>query len=93
MQDFSGTVSDFLCMTVANLQSRVACRLFGISCPEVSERLVGQIQAWQIKESCLDEGESCSYEVRLEMVFISVTERLNLTEPGVRCSLCPPLRT
>ncbi|TNM97944.1 hypothetical protein fugu_014190 [Takifugu bimaculatus] len=37
--------------------------LFGISCSEVSERLVGQIQAWQIKESCQDAGESCSYEL------------------------------
>lgn len=45
------------------------CRLFGISCPEVSERLVGQIQAWQIKESCMDAGENCSYEVRSESVF------------------------
>ncbi|CAF97556.1 unnamed protein product [Tetraodon nigroviridis] len=37
--------------------------LFGILCPEVSERLVGQIQAWQIKQSCLGAGESCSYEL------------------------------
>lgn len=44
-------------------------RLFGISCPEVSDRLIEQIQDWQIQESCLGAGESCSYEVRLEMVL------------------------
>lgn len=40
------------------------CRVFGISCLEVYEKLVSQIMAWQIKESCWYAGERCSYEVR-----------------------------
>ncbi|PWA17543.1 hypothetical protein CCH79_00011237, partial [Gambusia affinis] len=32
-------------------------RLFGIDCGNVSGRLVNQIQTWQVKGSCLDEGE------------------------------------
>uniref|UniRef100_A0A3P9NJN0 Uncharacterized protein n=1 Tax=Poecilia reticulata TaxID=8081 RepID=A0A3P9NJN0_POERE len=37
--------------------------LFGIDCGNVSGRLVNQIQTWQVKGSCLDEGEKCSYEL------------------------------
>uniref|UniRef100_A0A3B4EXL5 Uncharacterized protein n=1 Tax=Pundamilia nyererei TaxID=303518 RepID=A0A3B4EXL5_9CICH len=37
--------------------------LFGISCSNVSERLVSQIKAWQISRSCLYAGEQCSYEL------------------------------
>ncbi|XP_041848785.1 uncharacterized protein wu:fc46h12 [Melanotaenia boesemani] len=37
--------------------------LFGISCGDVSEKLVNQIQAWQISQSCAHEGEKCSYEL------------------------------
>lgn len=40
------------------------CRIFGISCQDVCVRLVSQIKAWQITESCQSEGERCSYEVR-----------------------------
>ncbi|XP_035761959.1 uncharacterized protein wu:fc46h12 [Neolamprologus brichardi] len=36
-------------------------KLFGISCSNVSERLVSQIKAWQISRSCLYAGEQCSY--------------------------------
>ncbi|XP_077581211.1 uncharacterized protein LOC144202106 [Stigmatopora nigra] len=37
--------------------------LFGIPCQDVYGRLVEQIKAWQIQQSCLDEGEKCSYEL------------------------------
>ncbi|XP_027876460.1 uncharacterized protein LOC114146522 isoform X2 [Xiphophorus couchianus] len=37
--------------------------LFGIDCGNVSGRLVDQIQSWQVKGSCLDEGEKCSYQL------------------------------
>ncbi|XP_025756427.1 uncharacterized protein LOC112842960 [Oreochromis niloticus] len=37
--------------------------LFGISCSNVSERLVSQIRAWQISRSCLYAGEQCSYQL------------------------------
>ncbi|KAM4728156.1 uncharacterized protein FYW61_011286 [Anableps anableps] len=36
--------------------------LFGIDCGNVSRKLVNQIQTWQVKGSCLEEGEKCSYE-------------------------------
>ncbi|XP_035993805.1 uncharacterized protein wu:fc46h12 isoform X3 [Fundulus heteroclitus] len=36
--------------------------LFGIDCGDVSGKLVNQIQAWQVKESCVETGEKCSYE-------------------------------
>ncbi|XP_069568599.1 uncharacterized protein [Brachyistius frenatus] len=37
--------------------------LFGIACSDVSEKLVSQIKAWQIRQSCLYAGEKCSYEL------------------------------
>ncbi|KAG7227136.1 hypothetical protein INR49_013934 [Caranx melampygus] len=37
--------------------------LFGISCSDVYEKVVNQIKAWQIRESCLYAGERCSYEL------------------------------
>ncbi|XP_035526431.1 uncharacterized protein wu:fc46h12 [Morone saxatilis] len=37
--------------------------LFDISCQDVYEKLVSQIKAWQIRQSCLYEGEKCSYEL------------------------------
>ncbi|XP_077470680.1 uncharacterized protein LOC144085367 [Stigmatopora argus] len=37
--------------------------LFGIPCQDVYGTLVEQIKAWQIQQSCLDEGEKCSYEL------------------------------
>ncbi|XP_068456321.1 uncharacterized protein wu:fc46h12 [Clinocottus analis] len=37
--------------------------LFGISCEVVAQKLVSQIKAWQIGESCLYAGEKCSYEL------------------------------
>ncbi|XP_035993804.1 uncharacterized protein wu:fc46h12 isoform X2 [Fundulus heteroclitus] len=37
--------------------------LFGIDCGDVSGKLVNQIQAWQVKESCVETGEKCSYEL------------------------------
>lgn len=40
------------------------CRLFSISCGDVTAKLVSQIKAWQIGQSCLYRGERCSYEVR-----------------------------
>lgn len=39
------------------------CRLFGISCSEVNDKLVSQIKAWQTNGSCPSAGERCSYEV------------------------------
>ncbi|KAI9518526.1 hypothetical protein NQZ68_036408 [Dissostichus eleginoides] len=39
------------------------CRMFGISCADVTEKLVNQIKAWQIGQSCQYEGERCSYEL------------------------------
>lgn len=40
------------------------CRLFGISCQDVYVKLVSQIKAWRIQQSCSYVGEKCSYEVR-----------------------------
>lgn len=40
------------------------CRLFGVTCQDVYVKLVTQIKAWQIQESCFNAGEQCSYEVR-----------------------------
>ncbi|KAL6104261.1 uncharacterized protein ACO6RY_14023 [Pungitius sinensis] len=37
--------------------------LFGISCEDVTVKLVSQIKAWQIGQSCQYEGERCSYEL------------------------------
>ncbi|XP_049454891.1 uncharacterized protein wu:fc46h12 isoform X1 [Epinephelus fuscoguttatus] len=37
--------------------------LFGISCADVTEKLVNQIKEWQISQSCQYEGERCSYEL------------------------------
>ncbi|XP_051944643.1 uncharacterized protein wu:fc46h12 [Hippocampus zosterae] len=37
--------------------------LFGIPCEDVYGTLVNQIKAWQIRQSCLDAGEICSYEL------------------------------
>ncbi|KAK5888498.1 hypothetical protein CesoFtcFv8_014589 [Champsocephalus esox] len=37
--------------------------MFGISCADVTEKLVNQIKAWQIGQSCQYEGEKCSYEL------------------------------
>nr|XP_046264545.1 uncharacterized protein wu:fc46h12 [Scatophagus argus] len=37
--------------------------LFGISCQDVYGRLVTQIKAWQISQSCQYTGERCSYEL------------------------------
>ncbi|XP_061587246.1 uncharacterized protein wu:fc46h12 [Cololabis saira] len=38
--------------------------MFGIDCSEVNEKLVNQIQAWQIRQSCAEEkSEKCSYEL------------------------------
>ncbi|KAJ4937156.1 hypothetical protein JOQ06_001737 [Pogonophryne albipinna] len=37
--------------------------MFGISCADVTEKLVNQIKAWQIGQSCQYEGERCSYEL------------------------------
>ncbi|KAK5859478.1 hypothetical protein PBY51_021032 [Eleginops maclovinus] len=37
--------------------------MFGISCGNVTEKLVNQIKAWQIGQSCQYEGEKCSYEL------------------------------
>lgn len=51
-------------------------RLFGISCSNVSERLVSQIKAWQISRSCLYAGEQCSYEVR-HITSYSLTRGIN----------------
>ncbi|MEQ2230705.1 hypothetical protein ILYODFUR_032147, partial [Ilyodon furcidens] len=36
--------------------------LFGIDRGDVSGRLVNQIQAWQVKGSCVETGERCSYK-------------------------------
>ncbi|KAM6919993.1 coiled-coil domain-containing protein 39 [Lycodopsis pacificus] len=38
--------------------------LFGISCEDVTGKMVSQIKAWQIGQSCLYAGERCSYECR-----------------------------
>ncbi|XP_068594399.1 uncharacterized protein wu:fc46h12 isoform X2 [Cebidichthys violaceus] len=37
--------------------------LFGISCEDVTGKIVNQIKAWQIRQSCLYAGERCSYEL------------------------------
>ncbi|XP_040026297.2 uncharacterized protein LOC120815579 [Gasterosteus aculeatus] len=37
--------------------------LFGISCEDVTVKLVSQIKAWQIGQSCQYTGERCSYEL------------------------------
>lgn len=49
------------------------CRLFGISCSDVYGKLVSQIKAWQIRQSCLYAGETCSYEVRNICILINNT--------------------
>uniref|UniRef100_UPI0037E9B35C uncharacterized protein n=1 Tax=Semicossyphus pulcher TaxID=241346 RepID=UPI0037E9B35C len=37
--------------------------MFGIACEVVQGKLVSQIKAWQIRQSCLYAGEKCSYEL------------------------------
>ncbi|KAM4552366.1 uncharacterized protein PAE49_015813 [Odontesthes bonariensis] len=37
--------------------------LFGITCEDVGGKLLSQIQAWEIRQSCAHTGESCSYEL------------------------------
>ncbi|XP_050926074.1 uncharacterized protein wu:fc46h12 [Lates calcarifer] len=37
--------------------------LFGISCSDVYDKLVNQIKAWEIGQSCQYTGEKCSYEL------------------------------
>ncbi|XP_075876988.1 uncharacterized protein LOC142884894 [Nelusetta ayraudi] len=37
--------------------------LFGISCQDVYVKLLTQIKAWQIRQSCFYAGEKCSYEL------------------------------
>ncbi|XP_041804886.1 uncharacterized protein wu:fc46h12 [Chelmon rostratus] len=37
--------------------------MFGISCQDVYVKLVSQIKAWQVRESCQYAGERCSYEL------------------------------
>ncbi|RVE61441.1 hypothetical protein OJAV_G00170600 [Oryzias javanicus] len=37
--------------------------LFGIPCDDVNGKLVNQIQSWEIRQSCADAGETCSYEL------------------------------
>ncbi|XP_078790240.1 uncharacterized protein LOC144986606 [Oryzias latipes] len=37
--------------------------LFGITCEDVNGKLVNQIQAWEIRQSCAAAGERCSYEL------------------------------
>lgn len=49
---------------VSNVQRSSLRRLFGISCQDVYGKILNQIKAWQIRQSCLYEGEKCSYEVR-----------------------------
>ncbi|XP_075953429.1 uncharacterized protein LOC142956024 [Anarhichas minor] len=51
-------------MPVINITlTALLCRLFGISCEDVTGKMVSQIKAWQIGQSCLYAGERCSYEV------------------------------
>lgn len=58
---------------VSNIQRSSLRRLFGISCQDVYGKILNQIKAWQIRQSCLYKGEKCSYEVR----NITVTSGLN----------------
>ncbi|CAJ1071934.1 hypothetical protein D5F01_LYC10760 [Xyrichtys novacula] len=44
--------------------------LFGISCPVVQGKLVNQIKTWQIKQSCLYQGEKCAYELVLSAPYM-----------------------
>ncbi|KAI3375160.1 hypothetical protein L3Q82_021671 [Scortum barcoo] len=44
--------------------------LFGISCQDVCRKLVSQIKAWQIQQSCLYAGERCSYELVSAMPYV-----------------------
>uniref|UniRef100_A0A3B4U628 Uncharacterized LOC111228907 n=2 Tax=Seriola dumerili TaxID=41447 RepID=A0A3B4U628_SERDU len=53
-------------LTISLADRTAQCKikwLFGISCSDVQGRLVGQIKAWQIRQSCLYAGERCSYEL------------------------------
>ncbi|XP_044074149.1 uncharacterized protein wu:fc46h12 [Siniperca chuatsi] len=53
-------------LTISVAERTAQCKvkwLFGISCQDVQEKLVSQIKAWQIQESCLYRGERCSYEL------------------------------
>ncbi|XP_065809903.1 uncharacterized protein wu:fc46h12 [Labrus bergylta] len=44
--------------------------LFDISCELVQGKLVNQIKAWQIKQSCLYAGEKCSYELVASVPYL-----------------------
>uniref|UniRef100_A0A3B4ZMT3 Uncharacterized protein n=1 Tax=Stegastes partitus TaxID=144197 RepID=A0A3B4ZMT3_9TELE len=44
--------------------------LFGISCSDVQGKLVSQVKAWQIRQSCLYEGEKCSYELVSSVPYV-----------------------
>ncbi|XP_047444479.1 uncharacterized protein wu:fc46h12 [Mugil cephalus] len=53
-------------LSISLAASTAQCKikwLFGISCGDVYEKLVSQIKAWQIRQSCLHAGERCSYEL------------------------------
>ncbi|XP_040000585.1 uncharacterized protein wu:fc46h12 [Xiphias gladius] len=55
-------------LTISLANSTAQCKvkwLFGISCSDVYGKLVSQIKAWQIRQSCLYAGETCSYELVL----------------------------
>ncbi|XP_045906796.1 uncharacterized protein wu:fc46h12 [Micropterus dolomieu] len=53
-------------LTISLADRTAQCKvkwLFGISCQDVYGKLVSQIKAWQIRQSCLYAGERCSYEL------------------------------
>ncbi|XP_036940592.1 uncharacterized protein wu:fc46h12 [Acanthopagrus latus] len=53
-------------LTISQEDSTSQCKikwLFNISCETVFEKVVSQIKAWQIMQSCLYAGEKCSYEL------------------------------
>ncbi|XP_071347894.1 uncharacterized protein [Trachinotus anak] len=60
-------------LTISLADSTAQCKikwLFGILCSDVQERLVDQIKAWQIRQSCLYAGERCSYELVSSVPYV-----------------------
>lgn len=53
-------------LALSSMDRPAQCKIkwiFGISCDDVYGRLVNQIKAWHISQSCLYQGEKCSYEL------------------------------
>ncbi|KAM6989994.1 uncharacterized protein LKV04_009563 [Tautogolabrus adspersus] len=73
-------------LTISLADRTAQCKvkwLFDISCQLVQEKLVNQIKAWQIRQSCLYAGEKCSYELVASVPYLITATHTSSTTKKV----------